>query len=361
MVAGTALACAVHTRSEGWALIVLALIWPISLAPAAVSRLRRTQRIVIVLAMIPAFLLVVNLTLLRSHSRWEWGRFDRLPNLIEWVQVHSSPTTGNSESSGPVITATAGFGSLSPTLLSTVTTKNTVWFRFLHEFCESFEYFNVIFLLVGLSQCRRKLLTREQLPMVLMSCGILLAVWIRLIQFGGMNGRYFLTALLIALPVEAMGVIYLLERIGARTARATASRRMRIAVPAVFVLGFVVLFWADALTSRHTGRQAQAALGSRLAAEHGPFRHVETDFHAGRVGHSAMGALPHIIYNEFQQPLSGPDLIIAKRPVPSPFRERAQKYGLTEIRISDGRHLEFSAFVRRSRTAATVVGSSPKG
>ncbi|WP_146369531.1 ArnT family glycosyltransferase [Symmachiella macrocystis] len=359
IAAGLATAGAILTRTEGWTLIPLACFWLLSLAPATVSRLRQTQRIVIVLVMIPLCMFAMNLTLLAGYPHWQWGRFDRVPKIVAWMQSQASPANSPQAKTMTAATqsrplpshSTAGNdnSSSTPRKIDNRDDEKAIWFEFLNQFSESFEYFNLVLFIVGLTQCHRMLLSRTYAPLLMIAAAILIAVFVMLVQHQNINGRYFLSVLIITLPIQASGAIFLILFIQSIALPTTISHNQKLVVTAGFVLTVSLLFWFEALTSRHKGRVAEATLGKHLCTTFGPFEKVETDRKSGRVGFHTIGKMPNILYNTIQKKFTHPDLLILVRPVRPAHRARAHRCGLTEIPLQDLRQSEFTAFVHPSR------------
>jgi hypothetical protein len=156
-------------------------------------------------------------------------------------------------------------------------------------------------------------------------------VWVRLSQFGDINGRYFLTAYLIALPTEAAGLLFVMQRLQSRYPWRTLPASA--CVPAVLLLMLTTAFWFKAFTKQHSGREEQARLGRQIREYLGPCRLVEVDRPAVRVGHFALGRLPSVQYDDEGDgpPLPPPDVIITTTPLQPSVRERAKRHGLVEI------------------------------
>ena len=87
LAAGVALTLAVHTRTEGWLLLIPLLGWG---ACRWSTRRRRRRTCVwlvgtlLCLAVIPAAVTVVNFTWLREHPRWEFLRPGHLQLAVDW-------------------------------------------------------------------------------------------------------------------------------------------------------------------------------------------------------------------------------------------------------------------------------------
>ena len=357
LAAGLATAAAIYTRSEGWVLLVLAGMWFIGLTPAAVTGPRRAQRIALVFLMIPLFLCLMNVTVLAQHGRWEWGRFGRLPKIIARLQGDAAPRSSqtlpatnhavNAASRPPIAN-----GNRSDRSLAAATSE------YIRRFGRTFEYFNIVLLIAGLLGCRQKLPRRVFAPPILASALVLLGVVALLVVQEDFNGRYFLTPYLLTLPIQTLGLVDLVGRIDDATAPWSISRRRRAQIWSGVAMAVAGLFVSQALTAGHSGRYAQAAWGAQLRAQFGPIERVETDWESGRIGYHAVGKLPHIIYNRFQKPLAGAELIITAHPAPASFRRRALSYGLTEIPLGDAGEHEYSAFVRTKTSFAQKTNES---
>ncbi len=94
LAGGLAMALAVHTRSEGWLLILPLAIWGIR------QGLRRTEvrkRLVggaaAWLAITPALIVLINLTVLSEEPEWQWGRLGHFVIGWSWMneKLHFSP------------------------------------------------------------------------------------------------------------------------------------------------------------------------------------------------------------------------------------------------------------------------------
>ncbi len=359
IAAGLATAGTILTRTEGWTLIPLACFWLFSLAPATVSRLRQTQRIAIVLAMIPLCMFAMNLTLLTEYPHWQWGRFDRVPKIVAWMQSQVSPanipqakTMAAATQSRPRLSHSTTETDNSSSNLKSIEKRadeKAIWFEFLNKFSESYEYFNLVLLIVGLTQCHRLLRSRTYAPLLMIAAAILLAVLVLLVQHRNINGRYFLSVFIITLPIQAAGAACLIQIIQSVALPKTISHHQKLVVTATFVLSVSLIFWFEALTSRHESRVAQANLGKYLRTTFGPFEKVETDRKSGRVGFHTIGKMPNILYNTIQKKYTHPDLLILVRPVRAVHRARAHRSGLREIPLHDLPQSEFTAFVHPSR------------
>jgi len=86
LAAGVAIALAVHTRFEGWALFVPVVLWSAwRMVALPHDRGRLAFGVLTCVACIPLFLVAVNTTLLREHPHWEWGNFERVGYVVAWA------------------------------------------------------------------------------------------------------------------------------------------------------------------------------------------------------------------------------------------------------------------------------------
>lgn len=87
LAAGVVMTFALHTRFEGWFLIIPFAWWTIAIwwrEPGARSRL--TAGATLFLLANPLFLLVLNLTWLQDQAQWELGNFRRLHYVERWFE-----------------------------------------------------------------------------------------------------------------------------------------------------------------------------------------------------------------------------------------------------------------------------------
>ena len=373
VVGGIGFALAVHTRTEGWVLVIPLMLWPAFWSETAVSWRRRLLRIGMAGSMVPAFLLTINLTLLHDHDRWEWGRFAPLQNFVDWLRSDVSRERielerqrrdrRGSEVEGRELKiggrAHPRLAMIAPVPLASdaplARTRPDQVFVYLNLFGENFEYVNLLLLLPGSILLTREMWRGDRLAMTLIFLAICGMVWIRLVQVGTINGRYFLTAYLMALPTEAVGIVWLV-RLGTS---AVSSPRRRSLVPAG-VYGFLMAFFlAGAFTGGQQQRIEQRELGEWLRSRYGPFDEVLVDTRSTRVGYFARGRLPNVSYYNAGDaaPAPPPQAIIVRRPAVDYVRVRARQLGLRAVpRDQMPSADEFEVFVPAPRPRA-VAGS----
>ncbi len=86
ILSGVALGLAAYTRTEGWLLIIplvgWAFWWGVRCRQA---RWQLALGTVLALAVVPAGVVAVNLTWLKDHPRWEWGRVPLFLQMWKWA------------------------------------------------------------------------------------------------------------------------------------------------------------------------------------------------------------------------------------------------------------------------------------
>ncbi len=332
---GVVLTFAVHTRSEGWLLGGLALAWVCVRAwrmPA--GRLRLAGGFLAGLAMLPLLLMIVNLTVLRGMNTWQWGRLEHFETVVSWLRDDRServapltytlattstankPVAGNNASGdlrlpvyeaatdaaqalaadvAPIVQASvAADAETSSTPLGAIRT----YFRDLQN---TLDPVFLILITAGLIAARKSIWVWDKLMLWTLALAILLGIWIRLMQIGNMNGRYFLNLLFVLFPYAAIGFLEvprLLRLSGERLARRPIAQ-WRVSL--VCVAAFVIAGTCSAMLSEHPSRDAQIALGKWLRNELGDSDRVLTDIPSARVGYVLKGSLPTLRFA--RQPL----------------------------------------------------------
>lgn len=318
--AGLVTALAAHTRSEGWLLILPVAVWPLIRWRHAVSeRWRIATGVCLAAAMTPLFLLAFNLTVLREHSQWEWGKLEHFRLVFTWMTgselagreqapqeqpQEAQPDVAMAESSP--MPAQQALPSISleervPILFQATEPELRGQADAITEFAESvlhaLEPVPLLLMLVGSIVGRNLLLRREHLVLSAMCAALLCGVWIRLSTLGEINGRYFLMCFFPAAGSAGIGIIWVLsrvERIGAgflsRPRAAWTTACLAAAVGAAQV--------ADANTGRHPSREREASIGVEIRRRLGEDRRLVVLPPAARVGHFAAVEHPRLILDD---------------------------------------------------------------
>jgi len=337
---GLALALAIHTRIEGWILLLPLIAWTANRwRLARIGRLKLVSGTLLALAVTPCLLVSVNLTLLRDYSRWEWGRLRPFRLCLNYSRecLRAISPGGDEEPSDVVRSATAASSgskaalkgrSDKPSSASTgsATTPDVTSGRpsplwgFVYEWGRTRQPVNLVLLLIGLIGGRRLLRDPDKLVLVVISMAIAVGIWISLMTRGDLNaGRYFLTNFLVLVPFTAVGFQFAITRLFQWGERWKQSRRLLVSPAVGFVLLLTIVYWGDALSSRHVTREQQANIGRRLQSEFGPFSSVVTDDRSGRMGYFAQGDMP-VTPCRLRKlgPLirkTTPDLVILRKPI----------------------------------------------
>jgi hypothetical protein len=280
LAAGLALVLAVYTRSEGWLTVVPLLGWSAGRWPSAAgARARLAAGVVLCLGMVPLSLTALNVTCLSACPQWQWLRPQHVQIVRDWWRPGTSgpaagpdggapqPSSATSDRPAP---ANAAASALAP---GDASTARLNW-RFAQRMVRGYTYVGGLLLLVGIASHWRLALRRDHLALGVMN--ILLLALIR-IRFGqaGLDIRYFMPLVLVALPWMALGF----ERIAAAGARRFAPAvRWTPRRYAVFlgVLGSVAagLSMVDGRPSadRLHAAQREEALGRWILQRIGPGR-----------------------------------------------------------------------------------------
>jgi len=314
LTAGFVLSLAIHTRSEGWILFAPFALWTcFRMIKFSDRRRKLALGAVCCVVMIPLMILLVNVTLLKNHDQWEWGRLSHFEMCWQWVKTELG--FGNEALTGQGMSH----------LLSDGRIQN-----YSKRLIRNLEPVNLIFLLVGMIGWRRTLLKRDKLVLVIVAAGFLLAIWIRLSQIGDMNGRYFFPVYFLLLPFAAISFLWTLNRLEQFGRRLFKSVPLQLAPVALLIGVLSSVFLTDALTAYHRHREAQDSLGRWLNEKYGPMERVTVNQSAIRVGYFAVGGQP-IVSNRFftsersHAPGVRPQLVIlSTRQIPADYQSQLQ-------------------------------------
>jgi hypothetical protein len=154
---------------------------------------------------------------------------------------------------------------------------------------------SLLFLIVGLANWRGLARHRDKVALLIVSFGMLLAIWIRLVQIGNLNGRYFLVLPFFLAPWHALGCLDLLHGLR-RLFHADAPgellrRRVVVGILALLLFGG----WVDALKAQHKERQAHVSFGQYLQQHAASAESAVADLGSTRAGYFVNGTLPTII------------------------------------------------------------------
>jgi len=343
LLTGIVLTMAIHTRTEGWFLIVPLLVWP----TLVWWRDRRhffehALGTTLMLSVLPLILTLINLTVLSGYREWEWGRLSHFQTAYEWVNGKiSKANVENTENRNKEAREKADdilqnqkdedarkrllmkqqasrraqkivlknkqkniaktdpqFAEKSKRNIPQNLTREAaaessiepkLW-EFLQQLVTKIKPFNLLFFAIGVFAAGKSLLRFDKLVLVFLFLGLIGAVWIRLSQIGDMNGRYFFTPFLFVIPIAALGLqsCVLSFRTKLLPGFFTLLKIEKLFSPNFVTWLLLALLAAghfvDALGDVHRHRGDQRKLGEWLLKRHGPFDSVLVDRGATRVG-----------------------------------------------------------------------------
>ncbi|MEM1060714.1 MAG: glycosyltransferase family 39 protein [Planctomycetota bacterium] len=311
VAAGLAVTAAIHTRSEGWALFVPLVGWTL----VACWKRRhadqpfrawavQTTAAAAAAAVLPAAILLVNVTLLRGHDRWEVGRLAPLTiGLgIDLKKLHAKPAAAPTPSLPSVASETAAAMPLPaaapvPTatpvpavpaverVVVTERARNADLPRrpFLHVYtldvANTFHPLITALMLVGLVRFAHKLADPDHFVSTVTVTFVFAAVGLRLARHGEINGRYFCPVFFLAVGAAGDGLVWLVDLVRTRLAGThwPAVGAAALTLAAVGLAADIVL-WVD------PNRAKAIELAERFAAELPRPIVLATSPTAGRLG-----------------------------------------------------------------------------
>ena len=234
LAAGAALTLAVHTRTEGWLLLVPLLGWAACRwSTAKGHRVRLAVGVLLCIAVIPAAVTAVNLTWLRANPRWEFLRAAHLQLAVDWWHAASGIQENAARPDSPV---PAPASPMPPGLLSASAPSSAertaapapaspfpsifvpavappeqsmpswiLTFKLLERLLKGCTWVGSLLLLVGLACSWRTFLRPEHLT--LFGMNLLLVVVSRIRYWGaGLDLRYFMPIVIVGVPWMALGL-----------------------------------------------------------------------------------------------------------------------------------------------------------
>ena len=284
LAAGVALTLAMHTRTEGWLLVVVLLGWCAGrLRPARDARLRLVAGTVLCLAVVPLSVAGVNAMWLRGDPHWDLLRPQHLKIFRDWWQSCEAPPAA-----APASPASAAAPAPAPAHASPVVEElsfgSEVWSRhwssatfnrkLLVRLVRGFTYTGGLLALLGMMSWWRGVLRREHLALLLMCLILLAMIRIRYV-LAGIDIRYFMPLVLLSLPWMALGFLELVRwtswAFTPRIGTASAWRRGFAVGLAVLAIGGSL---ADAGLPGARLMENQAAIGRWIFEHLGPDRRV---------------------------------------------------------------------------------------
>lgn len=336
LLSGLTVALALHTRIEGWALFVPFAIWSLHRFQMldGRQRWRLAGGSLAMVAVTPLLLVAVNTTILRGHGKWEFGRLNHLAVVGRWMRVlgfdetaqqfEVKPTPRLNKQSSAVVpgplppaidiaattpakpasevatTAGASTDQVSATAAAAPIGKKvaplteSLW-SFIKDLARSVGPISLIFLAIGLWRVRGTLTHRDKSTLLIVASAIIAAIWLRLVFYGNMNGRYFLILPFLLAPFHALGCLTLIEVVR-ELVRINGRGELRLQrVTAALLMTLMVVGWADALKSNHRERQAHIAFGKHLRQHAASANFVIADLGSTRAGYFVTNVFPAVI------------------------------------------------------------------
>lgn len=371
VMAGVAVALALHTRIEGWALFLPLVLWAWHRWRTIENRAGRLRLVFGSLALgavTPLLIVLVNTTMLRDHGQWEYGRLNHFAVVESWMQwgglqepkpepaekpahrLNKQPAKPEPAPVAPVVAvAHTDVLEIPKPIVTTAEIAKpmsapaspALWpWMYVKDIVRAIGPISLIFFFIGMWNWRHLARHRDKSVLLIVGLGMMLAIWVRLTQIGNLNGRYFLTLPFLFAPWHALGCFDVLRALGKLVDAGIAGDAMRRRV-GVGVLSLVLIVgWADALKSHHKERQAHVNFGRYLQEHAAAANAVVADLGSTRAGYFVNGSLPTIIAPDellddiFD--LHPPDVIVFSRDCLSADREpivvqRATNLGLKVV------------------------------
>lgn len=382
LAAGLAWVMSAYTRTEGWFLVIPLSIWIAAqglFVPG--RRLRTLAGSLGLVLMIPLFVIVVNCTAFPKEPTWHLGSLRHFQTVWTWatqpandpppqasVEANESrdeklPT--NDPPAQAVVLPSQDLAEENPTNresleqsqpepLQTATIPHSVetanaaflprlagYLKKLHSALEPLHY-----LLLGLGFCVgwNQIWNQRILPLIALAAVQGLAIWILISTYGAINPRYFLTAYLLCLPIEALGLLHFIRWISRMRAQRASSpeafgRVALIAVGVLFVVG-----WVDAFVYEHPSRTAELKFADWLRTS--PYSNAEIAVDQGtkRIGYHLKETMPPVLGSPWElatfRPENPPEIVIVSKCSLPPdqltaFQERASQWNYVPISNPD--------------------------
>jgi len=294
LAAGGAVFLTIHTRSEGWLLLIPLPLWALRrlwIVPAWKKRL--LVGVLACIAVIPLATVLVNVTLLRGQPQWHMASKRHFACAWQWLRGSNYADSVEAAAHAP-----DGAGAAqAPAANGPAPDKQSgrTFQRLIVRFIKTFTYVYGLVVLAGVWGLRRNLLRTDTLPFFFITTALLAGIWIRY-NVLPIDERYFFPIVLVSLPGLALGVVQVTQWIvwlGARLSRGLSQfsrsengtvplhgARQTAHRPAVVLAVLAVVAVGSAIDGVRTGRsmfrawRAQADLGKWILCQQGPQQSV---------------------------------------------------------------------------------------
>ena len=266
LAGGLAAAAAALTRTEGWLLLAPLVGWTALAAwrrPA--DRAGLLGGAAAALAVGPAALLAVNLTVLHGHPRWEWGRVGLLAEAAGWA----AEAVGFEPGSVPGAAVAVDPAGEALAAAAPPAAADSLWRAYLDGLLGAFKPALLVLVALGGLLNARRLRAPDALPLWAMSTALLVGVGLRLHHHGHFNGRYFLPAAVLSLPTAGLALAAAWRAValvaGTRVRSGAPGRRLP-APAAAWVAAALIggAHVADGLQAAHPRRTLERAAAGLL-------------------------------------------------------------------------------------------------
>ncbi len=279
LAAGVVLTLAVHLRSEAWLLVLPLVGWAAWRWFQDASRRRRLLAGTLVcLAMVPATVVGVNLTVLADHPRWEWGYMRPVADARLWIKATLAPRRAEPDPPRPKQAKSRQVGGTLPEKVKgTPPTQQKMstgmaLCKVVVRMVKTLTYTYGLLALISLWIDRKELIGPRDLPLVLVCLVLLLGMAIRL-TFNPIEPRYFLIIVLLALPRVARGAILASQAAASLLRRwcsvSVGAGRLLAGLIVLVLVGGMIAGWNTARLNAGDWNQ-QAALGRWIGTALGP-------------------------------------------------------------------------------------------
>ena len=309
LLAGITTTLAIHTRFEGWFLLIPAAWWCISRWLAAdVPRWKLAGGTCLIAASYP--LTMMGLTLAFGYAEWEWGAFHRVEMAVRWLfpdaedeepdvvmpgglqqaaapaPVPVAPVDSPSDDSQAAVEQALTAASpealpadSQPAELPPMTLTNAAG-TVLKVTVRGFGYLYLALMVAGGVVAFRRWFRSDYLPLLVVAAATMGAITIHVWGAYLASSRYVLSLVILTTPIAATGLLAICTWLaeGVRRAdgvvqgkisRQMSRRTLRFGL-AIFALVGVI----DAISSSDQGREAKAIMGNWIRREFGPGAHV---------------------------------------------------------------------------------------
>lgn len=282
--AGVTILLAVHTRIEGVLLLVPLGVWNWRLVwPSPVWRKRFLWGAAAVLALAAGGSVLMNLTFLRSHERWEAVGLRHAEDL--WHRVLAPLVLGRGAAgvARPAVHA-ASVEQIDFGLAFAPESKTNR--RLVVRFVKTFTYLYGVLVLAGIWSLRRQWARIDILPYYIVAAVAFVGVWLKY-NIAPIDQRYFFPILFVSFPGLSLGVVQWAEWIGRAASKVLADQAVARRASLVAVLAAVVL--SGLIDGLRVGRPTlaawhqQAELGCWIRQQFGAGRTITSNNEENRL------------------------------------------------------------------------------